>query len=318
MTTNHDSRKDAGQDSDLLKSLFKIMHATRSLAGHVTFCVSILGALVLMGGSSSLLALAPALAGISAIGLNLIANLMSDVAKGRENEGEIKAVVLKAIQESHIIEVLDNHGAQIALARLVREQRHLRYAVQFGFKDVAGRLTEQYNAHEVFLNELREDLLNVTRELKEGQKEIIVGQTEALSILHDIHALVQVRPGASPIDQTTDRRDDFFRYVRLPENFIPRDELIDRIAGLLLESFESPAGHGAGSIVLHGMGGLGKSVIVRALCEQMKIQERFADGILWVTLGQQPNIQTKLMEWIASLGSGIGTSENSEELLIEN
>lgn len=316
MATNNDRRNDTRQDPDQLKSLFKIMHATRSLAGQVTFWVSILGALVLMGSSSSLLQL-PALAGISAVGLNLISNLMQDVAKDRKNEKEIKATVLKAIEESHIIEVLDNSESQIALARLVREQRHLRYAIQFGSKAVASTLTEQYKTNEVFLNELREDLLSVAVELKEGQQEIINGQSEAISILHNIQELVQVKMGASRVDQTKDQRDGFYRHIRLPENFIPRDEIIDRIADLLLTSHTPPPGQSSKSIVLHGMGGLGKSVLVRALCDDIRIQDRFADGILWVTLGQQPNIRAKLVEWIVSLGSGISSSENSDDLLIE-
>ena len=36
---------------------------------------------------------------------------------------------------------------------------------------------------------------------------------------------------------------------------------------------------------LHGMGGIGKSVVARALCDDPAVQAAFPDGILWATLG---------------------------------
>jgi hypothetical protein len=312
MAPNNDLDSDTQQDANLWKSLFQILHSTRSLAGQVTFGVFILGTVVLTGINPSLLAL-PALAGISSIGLNLLSNLIQDVATGKKDEEEIKAIVLTAIQESHLIEVLDHPESQIALARLVREQRHLRYAVQFGFEGVADRLTEQYKVYEAF----REELLNVAIDIKEGQQELISGQGETLSILHDIRDFVQTRRETETIHQTTGRRHDFYRHIRLPENFIPREEIVENIADRLLGSYALSSGSKAESMVLHGMGGLGKSVLARALCDERRIQERFVDGILWVTLGQQPNIRMKLIELIISLGSATGNSENSEDLLVE-
>ncbi|PSN79410.1 hypothetical protein C8B47_11845 [filamentous cyanobacterium CCP4] len=50
-----------------------------------------------------------------------------------------------------------------------------------------------------------------------------------------------------------------------------------------------------------GLGGLGKSVLAAALILDLEVQERFADGILWVTLGQNPDLQTMLGDWIREL-----------------
>lgn len=52
---------------------------------------------------------------------------------------------------------------------------------------------------------------------------------------------------------------------------------------------------------ISGLGGLGKSVLATALVLDSAVQERFADGILWVTLGQNPDLQTMLGDWIRQL-----------------
>jgi hypothetical protein len=45
-------------------------------------------------------------------------------------------------------------------------------------------------------------------------------------------------------------------------------------------------------------GGIGKSVLARALCDAPDIKAAFADGILWATLGQTPDLIARLREWI--------------------
>ena len=48
---------------------------------------------------------------------------------------------------------------------------------------------------------------------------------------------------------------------------------------------------------LHGMGGLGKSVIASALAQDKQVQQRLSDGVLWTTLGQEPNLLQHLSAW---------------------
>jgi NB-ARC domain len=50
-----------------------------------------------------------------------------------------------------------------------------------------------------------------------------------------------------------------------------------------------------------GLGGLGKSVLATALVLDLEVRQRFADGILWVTLGQNPDLQALLGDWIQAL-----------------
>jgi hypothetical protein len=50
-----------------------------------------------------------------------------------------------------------------------------------------------------------------------------------------------------------------------------------------------------------GLGGLGKSVLATAVVLDAEVQARFTDGILWVTLGQNPDLQNLLGDWIREL-----------------
>ena len=38
---------------------------------------------------------------------------------------------------------------------------------------------------------------------------------------------------------------------------------------------------------LRGAGGYGKTTLAKALCHNLRVQEAFDDGILWVTLGEK-------------------------------
>jgi hypothetical protein len=55
----------------------------------------------------------------------------------------------------------------------------------------------------------------------------------------------------------------------------------------------------------YGLGGIGKSTLAKALAHDPDIRAHFPDGILWATLGQDPEEQTLLPElgkWIQALG----------------
>lgn len=53
---------------------------------------------------------------------------------------------------------------------------------------------------------------------------------------------------------------------------------------------------------LRGAGGYGKTTLARALCHDERVQEAFDDGILWVTLGEQPgNLVNKVEDLIYAL-----------------
>lgn len=53
---------------------------------------------------------------------------------------------------------------------------------------------------------------------------------------------------------------------------------------------------------LHGLGGVGKTSLAAALAHNPEVQRHFKDGVLWATLGQNPDCLSLLSEWIRSLG----------------
>ncbi len=53
---------------------------------------------------------------------------------------------------------------------------------------------------------------------------------------------------------------------------------------------------------IHGLGSVGKSTLAAALAVDAEIQTRFCDGILWATLGQQPDVLSLISGWVQALG----------------
>ncbi len=102
------------------------------------------------------------------------------------------------------------------------------------------------------------------------------------------------------------RRKDFYRQIPYPTNFVPRPELLVEVRQALLADTAALALTSAIKMdALHGMGGIGKSVMARALCDDPAVQAAFPDGILWTTLGQTPELIPRLREWIDTLGGTV-------------
>jgi len=110
-------------------------------------------------------------------------------------------------------------------------------------------------------------------------------------------------------------RHDFYRHIPMPDHYIPRPEVLDALREALLSGDGAVALTSAVKVALHGMGGIGKSVLARALCDDPAVQAAFPDGILWTTLGRdvnEPVLRSKLREWVETLGGII--SENAPTL----
>lgn len=99
------------------------------------------------------------------------------------------------------------------------------------------------------------------------------------------------------------RRRDFYQHINLPAYYVPRPELLDQLRqALLTDPNDMALVSGVQMNALHGMGSIGKSVMARALCEDSAVQAAFPDGILWATVGQQPDLIPRLREWVEQLG----------------
>ncbi len=72
----------------------------------------------------------------------------------------------------------------------------------------------------------------------------------------------------------------------LPPDYVVREEELAKLRAALLDpAREEPV---AITAALKGAGGYGKTTLARALGHDEQIQDAFTDGILWVTLGEQP------------------------------
>lgn len=91
-----------------------------------------------------------------------------------------------------------------------------------------------------------------------------------------------------------------FMVEDLSADFVPRDyEFSELIGKLLDEKREEPI---AITAALRGAGGYGKTTMARALCHDERIQQAYDDGILWVTLGENPgNLVGKVEDVIYTL-----------------
>src|SRR5277367_4496709 len=78
----------------------------------------------------------------------------------------------------------------------------------------------------------------------------------------------------------------------LPDTFIERPVEFGRLKNLLLSQDKEPV---ATTTALSGAGGFGKTTLAAALCHDEDIIQNFDDGILWVTLGQQPGVMSALI-----------------------
>ncbi|MBN1810840.1 MAG: hypothetical protein JXA14_03295 [Anaerolineae bacterium] len=85
----------------------------------------------------------------------------------------------------------------------------------------------------------------------------------------------------------------------LPPHFIPRPEVSEILKARLLAEADTAPGVLVVSAI-QGLGGIGKSVLAAALAHDPDVQARFPDGILWVMLGQQPELHSLLSDWIVN------------------
>jgi hypothetical protein len=107
----------------------------------------------------------------------------------------------------------------------------------------------------------------------------------------------------------------------LPDHYLEQGDRIRALRDMVLADLRKPVvvSGTSGRVGLHGMGGIGKSLLANALARRPEIRREFPDGVFWVTLGQQPTI-TGLQRNIArALGDDgdFTTSDQGRERLRE-
>ena len=86
-----------------------------------------------------------------------------------------------------------------------------------------------------------------------------------------------------------------FMAPQLPAKHVQRQELSEHLVDGLLAPDRTNA------IAFRGPGGFGKTTMAAAICHDERTIEAFDDGILWVTLGQTPNVLNELVKLYAAL-----------------
>ncbi len=146
-----------------------------------------------------------------------------------------------------------------------------------------------------------------------------LGQTAFITPIEDVIAIwPTLKEYIQPVSPHT-----IHRILRvdfsLPSIYVPRPQQLAEVKAALLESSGQLALTSAIKMdALHGMGGIGKTVMARALCDDSEIQATFPDGILWTTLGREPNLVEELRKWVMALGGIVSETTPTLESLKGN
>src|SRR6516164_4937735 len=85
----------------------------------------------------------------------------------------------------------------------------------------------------------------------------------------------------------------------MPERFIPRPRKFEHLIAQLADPKHENLV--AITTALQGAGGYGKTTLAIALCHDDRVMDAFDDGILWITLGQNPNVLGELTKLYKAL-----------------
>jgi hypothetical protein len=103
----------------------------------------------------------------------------------------------------------------------------------------------------------------------------------------------------------------FFLPDNLPPDYVERPVALESLRKALLAS--QPQVGVVAAAAVHGQGGLGKTVLARAICEDEAVLGFFHDGILWTSLGQSPDVGIKQRSWIRALGGDVTAATTVDE-----
>ena len=81
-----------------------------------------------------------------------------------------------------------------------------------------------------------------------------------------------------------------------PEGWVHRQEY-DEVLDALCAKEGAPAGRSVGiTTALRGAGGFGKTALAQKLCFDERVREAYPDGILWATMGEEADSNSRLRE----------------------
>ncbi len=89
-----------------------------------------------------------------------------------------------------------------------------------------------------------------------------------------------------------------FMAPELPSVHVSRPGEFQELIDCVRDHAENPI---EGTTVIHGAGGFGKTTLAAALCHDDDVLTTFSNGILWATLGEEPDVKGALAKLFAAL-----------------
>jgi WD40 repeat protein len=101
----------------------------------------------------------------------------------------------------------------------------------------------------------------------------------------------------------------------LPAHFLSRTDGLTKLRDDLLADLHLPVviSGPAARVGLHGMGGIGKSVMAAALARDRSVRAAFPDGIVWIGCGSVPDPYARLQDVLRVLGGGDAASATEHQ-----
>src|SRR5271165_2613313 len=107
----------------------------------------------------------------------------------------------------------------------------------------------------------------------------------------------------------------------LPPHYLPREA---DLLGLKMKLLVGGANVGitgqSSAVGIHGMGGVGKTVLAAALARDSEVRQAFPDGIFWITIGQRPDLlalQNQLLRQLTGSKETLTTEHEAKDALCE-
>ena len=97
----------------------------------------------------------------------------------------------------------------------------------------------------------------------------------------------------------------------LPEHLVERHAPYKRLLDCVLD--DEGANPVPTTVALHGFGGFGKTTLAAQLCHHEDVITAYKDGILWATLGEEPNVLAELTKLYAALTGERPGFENEDD-----
>lgn len=173
--------------------------------------------------------------------------------------------------------------------------------VSLGLANIVARLLEK-NPDKRF--QTAADLLDALGRVAVHQDDDALAATQAQGLVAPDGPKTEpsaTQPGVHPAELLEHAGGVLWCVPPLPRNFLARDatmsELIAALCGEIPEDATTAAKYG-----IQGMGGLGKTVLAAAVVQSRAARRHFADGVYWLTVGQNPQITNLQSELAGALG----------------